>query len=413
MRHLITLAVALLTAANVMGQAEPEQFLGINALTKDSAYYADQAAAWGREVKLHPTDEKAWKYYFMAVNYRALYDGDYQAKEEVVKRMGEAIPDSYTYYYTLYRSSYDEEVMDSCGRKAVAMLPKEKDFFDYDVWTAYLVTRQPERAASHCKAYLRSGIYSDYALAHARNVLASMEPNSIYFGSGDLQVIPLWMLQYGKGKYTDRTVVALPMLTNNTYRQRLFHELGIDNSYEAEVPDSTRFSEEAVNNWLCSTVETIRKATGRTVYFPSNNNDWIENYWYGKLFPEGLVQKCSDRDYDWYKVMEHNYEKVYNLSFLKKPASEDRWSTANVIAEIFVSSMKPLLYRPDMASQLFPTSLFYSNSKLFNKRILFLISIINGTNYSDAHKQEYIEWLDTRTKIYPSFDDDDEGNEEE
>ena len=62
--------------------------------------------------------------------------------------MKQAIPDTYTYYFCAYRAvvtgHMEEKDGDKYAEAALAKLPDEMQFFDYDQWVCYLAMKGDE-----------------------------------------------------------------------------------------------------------------------------------------------------------------------------------------------------------------------------------------------------------------------------
>jgi hypothetical protein len=74
---------------------------------KDSAWYAEQAKLWEKEVAENPQSERAWYNFFEANRYLKFW---FQAYEEprdsadfIINRMERAIPNTFTYHYCRYQ----------------------------------------------------------------------------------------------------------------------------------------------------------------------------------------------------------------------------------------------------------------------------------------------------------------------
>ena len=112
-------------------------------------------------------------------------------------------------------------------------------FFDYDMWTGYLMMRFDEKRLTElCQRYYQSGLYSPGILQYNYNELQGMDEGGVYFGNGDACLIPKAILQYGKGLHKDKLVVCMSFLAIPEYREKLLARLGIDSRlYQFEQPE--------------------------------------------------------------------------------------------------------------------------------------------------------------------------------
>ena len=109
--------------------------------------------------------------------------------------MKQAIPDTYTYYFCAYRAvvtgHMEEKDGDKYAEAALAKLPDEMQFFDYDQWVCYLAMKGDEvRMSQMAKHYFDAGFYSEAVLRYSYNELAGMDEGGIYIANGDAAIIP-------------------------------------------------------------------------------------------------------------------------------------------------------------------------------------------------------------------------------
>ena len=74
--------------------------------------------------------------------------------------MSTSIPDSYCYYWCMYKKNVGSDESFAYAEKALERLPEQMTFYDYDMWTAYLMMRLDDtRLFDLCRRYFDSGLY--------------------------------------------------------------------------------------------------------------------------------------------------------------------------------------------------------------------------------------------------------------
>lgn len=333
------IAMALFAVSvSAMGKVQPEKIIGIAVNGYSEEYYAEQAEAWSKEARKHPKSEEAWKNYFMATFYsdKNLDEEDKQL-DFVVAEMSEAIPDTYTYYYCMYRYAstnymYNDEDMKEFAESALSKLPEKKDFFDFDVWTVYFfVNNDFARLRPYAKEYLESGIYCDYLIDYSRNELAGMEKGAIVLGNTDVNLIPKILIKYGYGEHADKDIILFDnLLSDSLYREKVRSTLGI--TYSCTLPEEIE-SWDDIYNTQNEVFKSIVKDTNRPVYMShidiDRNANWFENFSRIGLAYKYYTTPMSEEDC---MPMAQEALSHYDMDFFCKPASSEKWSSCNNLA---------------------------------------------------------------------------------
>ena len=178
---------------------------------KDFVWYTEQKEAWKALTQKNPTNETAWLNYYNAAHYMSWFQQEDSTAKQVVHEMEQIIPNSYTFNFCAYRESVQGKGYGDhkkYAEAALAKLPDEMQFFDYDNWVCYLAMQGDEvRMKPLAKRYFDSGIYSEAVLRYSFNELAGMDENSIYIANGDAAIIPKWLIQEGMGMHKDETIL--------------------------------------------------------------------------------------------------------------------------------------------------------------------------------------------------------------
>ena len=180
---------------------------------------------WNDYVLAHPKNEQAWRNLFEIYNERSVkIPGEaqlkYKEQKNVVGRMEEAIPDSYTFNYCAYESYYPKKVgapydwaayarvHNQYAERAIELLPKDAQANDYDTWIIYMIREkhgQDSRLLTDLLThYFESGLYPAEALQYHFNELQGMDEGAIYIGHVEGDIIGKLILQYVLGVHRDK-----------------------------------------------------------------------------------------------------------------------------------------------------------------------------------------------------------------
>lgn len=195
---LITLLLIAAGTANVCAQ-ETEQIEGhIEMLLEKKEKLDSLYSYWNDFVAQHPKDEKAWRNLFEVENglVERLHFKDWNKGEElrkelnVVGRMKQAIPDTYTFYYCAYEGAYREdgwsseeffEHYEKFADLAVDHLPHDAVASDYKKWAGYLIQKQDTaRLTRVLTEYYERGLYPAEELQYHFNELQGMDEGAVY-----------------------------------------------------------------------------------------------------------------------------------------------------------------------------------------------------------------------------------------
>jgi hypothetical protein len=198
---------------------------------KDFVWYTEQKEAWKALTQKDPMNETVWLNYYNAARYMSWFQQKDSTAKQVVSEMEAVIPDSYTFNFCAYRESVQGKGYGDpkkYAEAALAKLPDEMQFFDYDNWVCYLAMQGDEvRMKPLAKRYYDSGIYSEAVLRYSYNELAGMDEGGIYIANGDAAIIPKWLIQEGMGMlHKDKTIICAPFLAVKEYRDWLCKKTG-------------------------------------------------------------------------------------------------------------------------------------------------------------------------------------------
>lgn len=333
--HPFMLTLALLWAISsplVAQQAEPVHAVIVSG--KDSTWYAQQAEAWELEIQKQPNSEDAWRNLFHAKYYlKHWYNGlkeESATENSVLKRMEQAIPESFTYNYCRYKISMAGE--SEFAERALTMIPDDADLGTVDGLLGYLWRtgadfdkgKRGEQFNDLLKRQYEAGFYPDFALRYNYNHLEGLPEKAIYIGIGDLDLFPKIMMQRVMNIHTDKFIIVSPFLFLPNYRNNICAHLGIP-PYSPE--------KEHLLDGFSGFVQHLSEHTSRPIYINAaitQQHDFISetefNDFCQHLYQEGLLLKYSTKPYDNKKAGLEALEK-YHLEYLTEPhfRAENYW----------------------------------------------------------------------------------------
>ncbi len=377
LKKIVMSVIAFAFAIGAMAQTKAVKIESPIVSEKDFMWYVEQKEAWKDIATKNPQDETAWLNYYNAARYMAWYQQEDSTARQVVREMEAAIPDSYTFNYCAYRESVSGKgygVPKTYAEAALAKLPNEMQFFDYDNWVCYLAMQGDEaRMRPLAKRYFDSGIYSETVLRYSYNELAGMDEDGIYIANGDAAIIPKWLIQEGMGKHKDKTIVCMPFLAVKEYRDWLCRKLDIVDP----IHEEPYWTDESCRALL----QTIIDRYGSKVYFSTTTPASISDPWKQNLYNEGLLLKYSKKPYDNLAIKRRNVEERYMLEYLLVSFRPD-WTAGQRLSAnyaVLLADLLPYYARHDQ--------------KRYDWLMRLLVCGIMNTSLSEERKQEFMNLL--------------------
>lgn len=292
----------------------------MDSVTLDSVY-----RYWNNFVTEHPKDENAWHKLCDAAEqkvHNAYWKGSRdwnvsgQLRKElnVMPRMQQAIPGTYTYYYCVYVSSETRarEYADS----AIAVLNNNAPAEDYDRLVDYVKgkndTLQLTKVLTH---YYESGQYPASALQYHYNELQGMEKGGVYLGDTPDDVIGKLMVQLVLGKHKDKILFSQ---ANVKERVKWMYDR-IDIPFSDEI--FSQFESQPQDEELIAIMRYIFEHSKRPVYLSARNlrsmfRNGIPDDLKACLYNEGLTMRYSAKPYNNLAVKRRNVEQRYLMDNL-------------------------------------------------------------------------------------------------
>ena len=344
---------------------------------KDFVWYTEQKEAWKALTQKDPTNETAWLNYYNAARYMSWFQQEDSTAKQVVREMEQTIPDSYTFNFCAYRESaqgkgYGDHK--TYAEAALAKLPDEMQFFDYDNWVCYLAMQGDEtRMKPLAKRYFDSGIYSEAVLRYSYNELAGMDEGGIYIANGDAAIIPKWLIQAGMGMHKDKTIVCASFLAVKEYRDWLCTKLGVVDP----IHEEPYWTDESCNALLQAIIDKY----GSKVYFSTTTPSSTMEPWKNNLYNEGLLLKYSKKPYDNLAVKRRNVEERYMLEYLLV-SFRPEWTAGQRLSANYAVLLADLL--PYYAKH---------DQKRYDWLMKLLVSGVTNTSLDEDHKQSILKQL--------------------
>ena len=181
-------------------------------VVKDSISDMKRLQQWEAYVKEHPQDEIGWRNLYEAYVTYSYYTKKYDVLEqdgEFMKRVKEAIPDTYTYYLLAMETCRDYSKEKKYAEEAIKRLPETMYEADYKTWCRYFLRedKDEKRLKDMLTRYYKSGLLSPDMLYFHYNELQGMEEGGIYFGEAEEDLIPKKMIQLVLGMHQDKVLV--------------------------------------------------------------------------------------------------------------------------------------------------------------------------------------------------------------
>lgn len=348
----ILIALLLIAAgtANVCAQ-ETEQIEGhIEMLLEKKEKLDSLYSYWNDFVAQHPKDEKAWRNLFEVENglVERLHFKDWNKGEElrkelnVVGRMKQAIPDTYTFYYCAYEGAYREdgwsseeffEHYEKFADLAVDHLPHDAVASDYKTWAGYLIHKQDTaRLTRVLTEYYERGLYPAEELQYHFNELQGMEEGAVYLAPHEGDIIGKLILQLVKGVHRDKILYNENCAVWKEYIGSVFKRIGMDFDdalWEKLWSPLQNESYPRIFRHICT-------HSKRPVYVSATSVTWfclgegIPKDLQPHFYNEGLTLRYSPKPYDNMAVKRRNIETRYWMEYLRMSFKPEKRESATV-----------------------------------------------------------------------------------
>lgn len=340
-RKVITLmAFTLFLAGSI---AQETNFISRSAIRTAAPLIIDSLYNyWNTYVKLHPKDEVAWRNLYEVSECKVTHvlrvksswdsSNNYRKQLNVVGRMEQAIPGTYTFFYSAYDAYYlppheEQKLLEEMGNEApflyrgvyadsaIIHLPDHVLGDDYDTWAQYLIPKcDTVRLTDILTRYYESGLYPDEILQYHFNELQGMDEGGVYIGANECDIIGKLMLQLVLGVHKDKIIFTEQVYWNSEYIRNVFEQIGIP--FKEGVWKQIHSSKQGRQQLL----RYIYGHSMRPIYL-SAHNMWDMERWPDEMkacfYNEGLTMRYSEKPYDNMSVKRRNIEDRYRLEYLR------------------------------------------------------------------------------------------------
>lgn len=345
-RIVLTLLAAtlLLTGASAQEteRVDRMKLMSADSLTRDSLY-----TFWNTYVQLHPKDEVAWRNLFDVSEENVMQLGwkswgaakRLRRKLNVVGRMKEAIPGTYTFYLCAFEGYYTSEEKlrkmeefnggefhyirkEEYADSAIATLPDNVSAYDYEGWIQYLIHKCDSVRLNYLLTrYYESGQYPQEDLQYHFNELQGMDESGVYIGAHEGDVIGKLILQQVLGVHRDKILYDENAAHNQNYVKHVFAQIGIP--YSEDVLD--RLHTMWQSKTLIAFMQYIVEHSKRPVYLSAHSmsslilGEGLPDELKACFYNEGLTMRYSTKPYDNMSVKRRNIENRYRMEYLRMP----------------------------------------------------------------------------------------------
>ena len=337
MRKIIVILMALM--GNMWGFAQKAETIETFVANKhEPEWYAAQAEAWQKKVDANPKDQWAWRNLFHATYYHDQFTNgwgvlqDESKTADVLRKMEATLPDSFVLNLCKGRFCLTTDEAAKRGDnipRAIELMPDDicPEDLEYLATRLWIVDPENPRVKElYTKTYQNK--YFPTRIMHFNyNMLQCLPPNALYFSNGDLDTVPMKMLQEALGERTDVTIINVSFLHATPFMAALYKKLNIK-PLTLNVQDYGKYGEEWLQHYESDIIMYIIHESKQPAYFsPTNGIVPILNK--DSIYNEGLVLKYSPKPYNNFDVAMHNVKEVYNLEYLAEPdLVYDSWESS-------------------------------------------------------------------------------------
>ena len=337
MRKTIVILMALM--GNMWGFAQKAETIETFVANKhEPEWYAAQAEEWQKKVDENPQNQWAWRNLFLATYYHDQFTNgwgvlqDESKTADVLRKMEATLPDSFVLNLCKGRFCLSTDEAAKRGDnipRAIELMPEDicPEDLEYLATRLWIVDPENPRVKElYTKTYQNK--YVPTRIMHFNyNMLQCLPPNALYFSNGDLDTVPMKVLQEALGERTDVTIINNSFLHATPFMEALYKKLNIK-PLTLNVQDYGKYGEDWLEHYESDIIMYIIHESKRPAYFsPTNGKVSVLNE--DSIYNEGLVLKYSPKPYNNFDVAMHNVKEVYNLEYLAEPdLIYDSWQTS-------------------------------------------------------------------------------------
>ncbi len=323
----IAFTVFALMLVNVSKAQTPQPIRSFATELKPVAWYAEQVKVWKAELDKNNKNALAWYNYYRATrnlsrldtNDKRDHNEKGKAEKKIIEDMSKAVPESFEYNICKWMVHGNSLEYMSYLKKA-AELGENREEIVSDMINWGELDRDLIKRNKFAKKWYESSLASPGLLNYNYNVIIGLKPNAIVLTCGDNDTYPIWQLQ-SQGIRKDVSVLNLSLLNIDTYRDKIFRELGIPKW------DTAKHSGKSINDHNPYYAEIIKHIASNTLKLPvyvalTTGTDYTEAV-EDKLYLTGLSYEYSDKSIDNIAILKNNFEHCFALDYLDKHFYKD------------------------------------------------------------------------------------------
>ena len=284
------------------------------------------AAEWKKVVKEDPQNQRAWRNLFFATflfeknSLTELNTDNFLNPKTtlVMRKMKEAIPDSYVFYLCACHFWLENE----WGKWKNDILCKAVELLPHDAYSEDLLRLAKMLWEKECnndellnKVYYRiyeKHFYPYREMKYGWNLVKSMPQNAIFVAHDDMDLGPIRIIQSALDERRDITVIPCQFVSSSEFRDSICKMLRIK-PFTLKKKKSI-----ADEDYVAKFTMHLVKETKRPLYQPFDMINY-SSICMDSLYNEGLLMRYSDRRYDNISVLLNNVKNVYDLKYLTEP----------------------------------------------------------------------------------------------
>ncbi|TAE86868.1 MAG: hypothetical protein EAY81_04980 [Bacteroidetes bacterium] len=368
------LAFGIIIPLLLHGQ-KPEHIYSFATSLKPVDWYKQQKELWKKEIGENQANSYAWYNYYRSSRNAVRTDTtDKRSHEQkanelrsIVEEMGKAVPESFEYNLCKWMNEGNNLAYISYLEQAEKLGEgRTEHLSDLIVWGE--LERNTTKRDKYSLAMFEGKECSPGLLYYNHNVLMGLKENAIIVTCGDNDTYPLWMLQ-AKGIRRDVTVINASLIRVDSYRNKLFKELGIqawesDEQLAKKNPNSvdinTRYEKTLITH-LAKNTKSL------PVYLVLTCGESYSNPIADQLYLTGLAYEYSEKSIDNIAWLKRNFEQVYTLDYIEKSFFYDISAYyTNLTTFNYVVPMVKLYDHYKTANEL-------DKAERIKKRVLFIV----------------------------------------
>jgi hypothetical protein len=267
--------------------------------------YKSKAEFWKDQTEINPTNENAWICWYKAERYKnysshskEISKSSQETLNTIIEKMKYSVPESFALQYAMYLNEKKSIKAFEHLQKANKIQPNNIEILD-DLLAMKVIEGDMAGAKKYSLEIAQKHPFDAPEMEYNRNVLNSLEPNSILLTNGNVDTYPIIIDQQISGLRTDITVVCLDWLNNEIYANQIAQKIGLKNkNIHTDKPYQ-------------ALSEILQSQSGLPVYLsltiPPNE---LAKY-SSQLFLTGLVMKYSKFPVDNIPSLVYNWENLF------------------------------------------------------------------------------------------------------